>query len=160
MVQNPLAGPAGAGGCTLAEVSRRAGVSVAAPYKHFADRDALLAALVQKGYAEQGERFRAAMRRKPDPADQLAAFAQAYVQFAADRRPVFELTFTAGLDKARYPELIEAGAGLFEVIFEPARQLRPTDQEARKLALAVTATATVSPSSCSKGFCSAVHSRP
>jgi AcrR family transcriptional regulator len=128
-------------GCTLAEVSRRAGVSVAAPYKHFADRDALLAALVQKGYVEQRERYEAAMKRKSDPADQLAAFAQAYVQFAADHRPMFELTFAAGLDKSKYPELIEAGAALFGLLLEPARRLRRTDQEARNLVLAVAAAA-------------------
>lgn len=105
--------------CTLAEVSRRAGVSVAAPYKHFADRDALLAALVQKGYAEQRERYVAAMKRPSEPSEQLAAFARAYVEFAAERRPMFELTFAAGLDKTKYPELLQAGDELFEVLQAP-----------------------------------------
>lgn len=127
--------------CTLAEVSRRAGVSVAAPYKHFADRDALLAALVQKGYAEQRDRYVAAMKRKVEPAEQLAAFARAYVEFAAERRPMFELTFAAGLDKTKYPELLKAGAELFEVLREPARKLRNTEAGSRELVLAVAAAA-------------------
>jgi AcrR family transcriptional regulator len=127
--------------CTLAEVSRRAGVSVAAPYKHFADRDALLAALVQKGYAEQRERYAAAMKRTKEPAEQLAAFARAYVQFAAERRPMFELTFAAGLDKTKYPELLQAGDELFEVLQAPARKLRNTESESRDLVLTVAAAA-------------------
>jgi AcrR family transcriptional regulator len=127
--------------CTLAEVSRRAGVSVAAPYKHFADRDALLAALVQKGYAEQRDRYVAAMKRKVEPAEQLAAFARAYVEFATERRPMFELTFAAGLDKTKYPELLKAGAELFEVLREPARKLRNTEAGSRELVLAVAAAA-------------------
>lgn len=127
--------------CTLAEVSRRAGVSVAAPYKHFADRDALLAALVQKGYAEQRERYVAAMKRPSEPSEQLAAFARAYVEFAAERRPMFELTFAAGLDKTKYPELLQAGDELFEVLQAPARELRNTESGSRDLVLTVAAAA-------------------
>src|ERR1700754_3368808 len=74
----------GAHGFTLAEASRRAGVSVAAPYKHFADKDALLAELARKGYEQQYDRFAAAMSGETGPVEQLAAFAAAYVQFAAD----------------------------------------------------------------------------
>lgn len=127
--------------CTLAEVSRRAGVSVAAPYKHFTDRDALLAALVQKGYAEQRERYAAAMKGQSEPIEQLAAFARAYVQFAAEQRPMFELTFAAGLDKSKYPELLQAGSELFEVLQTPARKLRTTEAASRDLVLAVAAAA-------------------
>jgi AcrR family transcriptional regulator len=132
----------GPGGFTMAEASRRAGVSVAAPYKHFADRGSLLAALVLRAYTEQGERYRTAMAARPDPAGQLAAFAEAYVQFAADQRALFELTFAAGLDKSRYPELIEAGSSLLELLDAPARALRSGDRaQARGLVLAVAASA-------------------
>jgi AcrR family transcriptional regulator len=131
----------GPGGFTLAEASRRAGVSVAAPYKHFADRGSLLAALVLRAYTEQRERYRTAMAARPDPAGQLAAFAEAYVQFAADHRALFELTFAAGLDKSRYPELIEAGSSLLELLDAPARALRGDGAQARGLALAVAASA-------------------
>lgn len=128
-------------GCTLAEVSRRAGVSVAAPYKHFADREALLAALVLKGYQQQRELYLKALKNKADPVDQLVAFAQTYVRFATEQRALFELTFAAGLDKSRYPELSQAGADLLEIMLEPARKLRPTATEARNLVLAIAASA-------------------
>jgi AcrR family transcriptional regulator len=131
----------GPGGFTLAGASRRAGVSVAAPYKHFADRDSLLAALVLTAYTEQRERYRTAMAARPDPAGQLAAFAEAYVQFAADQRALFELTFAAGLDKSRYPELAEAGSSVLELLDAPARALRGDGPQARGLVLAVAASA-------------------
>ncbi|WP_216910706.1 TetR/AcrR family transcriptional regulator [Nocardia noduli] len=131
----------GVGGFTLAEASRRAGVSVAAPYKHFADRDALLAALVLRAYQDQRERYRAAMGSVADPVEQLAAFAAAYVRFAIEQRALFELTFAAGLDKRRYPELVTAGADLLAVLDAPARALRDDDQQARGLVLSVAACA-------------------
>ena len=131
----------GVGGFTMAEASRRAGVSVAAPYKHYADRDALLSALVVRAYTEQREQYRAAMAEASDPGAQLAAFAAAYVQFAADQPALFELTFAAGLDKARFPTLAEAGQALFAELSAPAMALCGDDRQARRLVLAIAACA-------------------
>jgi AcrR family transcriptional regulator len=103
-------------GFTLAEACRRAGVSVSAPYKHFTDRDGLLASLALKGYQEQLRRFRAALATSTEPAEQLAAFASAYVRFAAEERALFDITFLAGLDKTRHPELAEAGTALYDAV--------------------------------------------
>jgi AcrR family transcriptional regulator len=128
-------------GFTLAEASRRAGVSVAAPYKHYADRDALLAALALTGYREQRQRFTAAMAASPDPAGRLAAFAAAYVSFAVEERSLFEVTFAAGLDKARYPELSEAGQAVLGILTAPAEQLRDDPDDALELVLTVAASA-------------------
>jgi AcrR family transcriptional regulator len=128
-------------GFTLAEASRRAGVSVAAPYKHYADRDALLASLALRGYREQRQRFATAVAATADPAGQLAAFAMAYVTFAAEERSLFEITFAAGLDKARYPELAEAGNAVLAVLTAPARLLCNDPEDALELVLAVAASA-------------------
>ncbi|GIF77497.1 TetR/AcrR family transcriptional regulator [Asanoa siamensis] len=113
----------GAQGFTLAEASRRAGVSVAAPYKHFADKDALLAELARAGYERQHDLFQAAMAAETDPVEQLAAFAAAYVEFAAESRALFEITFSAGLAKARYPALAEAGDRVLSLLRTPAAHL-------------------------------------
>jgi hypothetical protein len=59
--------------------------------------------LVVRAYTEQSKHYRAAMADATDPGDQLVAFAATYVQFAADQPALFELTFAAGLDKARFP---------------------------------------------------------
>jgi AcrR family transcriptional regulator len=113
----------GVHGFTLAEASRRAGVSVAAPYKHFADKDALLAELARKGYEQQYERFAAALAGRDDPVEQMAAFAAAYVRFAAENRALFEITFGADLRKERYPDLARAGDRVLEVLRGPAGSL-------------------------------------
>jgi len=131
----------GVQGFSLAEASRRAGVSVAAPYKHFADRDALLADLARRGYEEQLERFGAAMATVEGPVAQMAEFASAYVEFAVHRRALFELIFAAGLDKRRYPELLAAGARVQDLLVAPAGRLRSDPDEAVDLVHAVAAAA-------------------
>jgi AcrR family transcriptional regulator len=128
-------------GFSLNEASRRAGVSVAAPYKHFADREALLAALAAAGYRAQRDRFAAAVAGAGDPAERLAAFAAAYVRFAAAEPALFDVTFYAGLDKARHPELAAAGDEVLAVVLPAARDLVPEEQGAFDLLLRVAAAA-------------------
>ncbi|MGI5152543.1 TetR/AcrR family transcriptional regulator [Plantactinospora sp. CA-294935] len=131
----------GAQGFTLAEASRRAGVSVAAPYKHFADREALLAELARTGYEQQYERFSAAMAAEEDPTEQLAAFAAAYVRFAANSKALFDITFAAGLNKQRHPDLGRAGDRVLHLLSQPAGRLVHDPDEALDLVHGVGATA-------------------
>lgn len=131
----------GVHGFSLAEASRRAGVSVAAPYKHFTDRDALLADLARQGYERQLDRFGAGMAAAADPAEQMAEFAAAYVRFSVDDRALFELIFAAGLEKERYPDLLAAGERVQGLLVAPARRLRPDRREAIYLVHAVAAAA-------------------
>jgi AcrR family transcriptional regulator len=128
-------------GFTLAEASRRAGVSAGAPYKHFADRDALLAALAAKGYREQRARFTAALATGDDPAEQLAAFAAAYVRFAVEERALFEITFNSGLDKSRHPELATAGDALLATLMPVATRVASDRTAASDLLLRVASAA-------------------
>ncbi|MYW15751.1 TetR family transcriptional regulator [Streptomyces sp. SID486] len=136
-----LVGERGPHGFTLAEASRRAGVSVAAPYKHFTDRDALLAELATQGYREQRTRFAAAMNADEDPVEQLASFAAAYVRFAAEEPALFDVTFNAGLDKSRFAELASTGDEVAGLLLPVARQLAPTPDAAFDLLLRVAAAA-------------------
>lgn len=92
---------------SLAEASRRLGVTVAAPYRHFADREALLAAAAVRASEALAEALAAVPNGLP-PEERLAGFAAAYVRFAAENRPLFETLFAAGLDKSRHPELEES----------------------------------------------------
>ncbi|MFG2302456.1 TetR/AcrR family transcriptional regulator [Actinacidiphila glaucinigra] len=128
-------------GFTLAEACRRAGVSVSAPYKHFADRDALLVSLALRGYQEQQRRYRAVLTSAADPADQLAAFAAAYVRFAAEERALFDITFLAGLDKGRHPELAQAGAALHDDLMPVTSRLTGAPEAAFGLLVRVSAAA-------------------
>ena len=95
-------------GFSLAEASRRVGVSAAAPYRHFADRDDLLAAVAARAPDVRGHGGRRGPRDSPE--QQLAAMARAYVRFAAQQRPLFDTIFNSGIDKSRYPELTRAWA--------------------------------------------------
>lgn len=90
---------------SLREVARRAGVSHNAPYRHFADRDSLLAALATIGFVQLGQEM-----------DQqhggLAELGQCYVHFALTQPGYFALMFSVSLDKRRYPGLQQASAAL------------------------------------------------
>lgn len=98
----------GVRGFSLAEASRRLGVTTAAPYRHFADRDQLLAAVAARGLSVFAAMLTAAADTTDTPAQRLAAMAGAYVRFAAQQRPLFDTIFNSGLDKSRYPELQRA----------------------------------------------------
>ena len=95
----------GVRGFSLAEASRRLGVTTAAPYRHFADRDALLAAVAARGLNLFADMLAEAAPAGDAPARRLAAMAGVYVRFAARQRPFFDAIFNSGLDKSRYPEV-------------------------------------------------------
>ena len=102
---------------SMAEASRRLGVTTAAPYRHFADRDELLAAVATRALtvfadmlstADDADDAADAADAADTPAQRLAAMAGAYVRFAAQQRPLFDTLFNSGLDKSRHPELQRA----------------------------------------------------
>lgn len=138
-----LIGEQGLQGFSVAEAARRTGVSPAAPYRHFGDRDELLAAAATRAAEELRERFAAATTAHAKPPERLAAAAAAYVRFAAERRAMFEVLFGAGLEKARYPRLEAATSGLMADLVEVAQALAPGRDAAAawSLVLAVAALA-------------------
>src|SRR5260370_31479327 len=72
----------GAAALDLRKVARRAGVSHAAPYRHFADRQALIAAINEEGIHRLAGRIRSTLREAPgDAVEQLDALARAYLPF-------------------------------------------------------------------------------
>src|ERR1700736_6916046 len=74
----------GATALSLRAVARRAGVSPAAPYRHYADRDALISAVAAVGYRELAEHL-AEAHPPPSTPEQLASVGVAYVEFALER---------------------------------------------------------------------------
>jgi AcrR family transcriptional regulator len=99
-----LIGERGVRNFSMAEASRRLGVAVSAPYAHFAGRDELLAAVTVHAFELMAAEL-PGISELPEPADRLAAMTRAYVRFAAAQRPLFEVIYQAGLDKARYPQI-------------------------------------------------------
>lgn len=80
-------------GFTLADAARRAGVSAAAPYRHFADRDALLLAVAHEGFVLFDKRIFAATADQSDPRKALAAMGRAYLAFARDEPGYYAAMF-------------------------------------------------------------------
>jgi AcrR family transcriptional regulator len=87
----------GAAGLSVRAVARRAGVSPGAPYRHYADRDALVSAVAAEGYRELAGSLSAAHPSPSTPED-LAAVAVAYVQFALEHRALFRTMFSDPCD--------------------------------------------------------------
>jgi AcrR family transcriptional regulator len=83
---------------SLRAVARRAGVSPAAPYRHYADREALVSAVATVGYRELAEQL-AAAHPSPSTPEQLASVAIAYVQFALERPALFRIMFSEPCDR-------------------------------------------------------------
>jgi AcrR family transcriptional regulator len=93
---------------SLREAARRVGVTPAASYRHFADKDALLVALAVQGFDEFAEAMKAAFADAEEP---MADMGVAYVQFAVERPGLFRLMFgPAVADRSRSPELLDAVA--------------------------------------------------
>jgi AcrR family transcriptional regulator len=83
---------------SLRAVARRAGVSPAAPYRHYEDREALVSAVAALGYRELAKRLVAA-HSSPSTPEQLASVAVAYVQFALERPALFRIMFGEPCDR-------------------------------------------------------------
>jgi AcrR family transcriptional regulator len=88
----------GATALSLRAVARRAGVSPAAPYRHYADREALVSAVAAVGYRELAERLTAA-HPAPSTPEQLASVGVAYVEFALEQPALFRMMFGEPCDR-------------------------------------------------------------
>ncbi|KAF0965775.1 TetR/AcrR family transcriptional regulator [Rhodococcus sp. T7] len=114
----------GAAELSLRAAARRAGVSTAAPYRHFSDRDALLSAVAAVGYRDLADRL-AAAHPAPTTADDLAAIAVAYVQFALARPGLFRVMFAEPCDPTN-PERVAATTAIHEYVKSIVQQAFPT----------------------------------
>ena len=120
----------GVRGFSLAELSRRLGVTVAAPYRHFADRDELLAAVAVRALHAFADALAAECGDGDPPEQQLAAMARSYVRFAAEQRSLFDVVYATDLDKSRYPDLVPAYQRVEEPFSSCVARLCPDDPEA------------------------------
>ena len=114
----------GPAGFTFAEAARWAGVSPAAPYRHFRDRDELLANIALRGF----ERFELVLKRawddgRPDALAALDRLGKAYLEFARTEPAYYSAMFEAGIPLSTSPELREAGDRAFAVLRGAAEKL-------------------------------------
>ena len=114
----------GIAGFTFAEAARFAGVSPAAPYRHFRDRDELMASVALRGF----ELFEAQLARawdggRPDAFTALERVGKAYLEFARAEPSFYSAMFEAGVPVSADPALREAGERAFAVLRGAADQL-------------------------------------
>jgi AcrR family transcriptional regulator len=107
---------------SLRALTRRTGVSHAAPYRHFSDRESLLAALAAEGFAML-ERA----QREAEAAAGARGLGEAYVRFALTHPQRFRLMFGGGVSIARHPGLREAAAKTYDGIARAMAALVPKD---------------------------------
>lgn len=127
---------------TLREVARRTGVSHAAPYKHFQDKDALLRELARIGFVRLEQTMVAALSSGSLSArGKFVAGAQACIAFAQHNPGLYRLMFSADADKAADPRLHEAAMATFGVLL---RLLQEGQQDGSFRPAALTALAAAS----------------
>jgi len=119
-----LIGEKGPAGFTFAEAARAAGVSPAAPYRHFRDRDALLANVAQQGFERfEGMLVNAWSGGKPDPLSAFHNVGKAYLHFAGTESAYYAAMFESGLPPDASPELRAASDRAFGVLRQAADAL-------------------------------------
>jgi AcrR family transcriptional regulator len=124
---------------TLREAARRAGVSHNAPYRHFRDREDLLAAVAAQGFRELTQAMVDAARQRSDALERLKRAGLGYVTFALRRPEHFTVMFDAPMSKRKHPDSAAAAELAFGTLLgcvkncQGAGRLPPGDS--RQMAL-------------------------
>jgi len=114
----------GAAGFTFADAARMAGVSPAAPYRHFRDRDELLSSIAQRGF----EQFEALLTQawddgRPDTVTAFERVGKAYLAFARNEPAFYSAMFESGIPVDANPTLMAASERAFAIIRAAAERL-------------------------------------
>lgn len=109
----------GTGSLSLREVARRAGVTHAAPYRHFPNKEALVAAVAEEGFRTLREEMLAAVDPDAPPLTRLQQSGVGYVLFAVKHPSHFRVMYGVKIEGGEeHPELMEAGNAAFAVLYE------------------------------------------
>ena len=117
----------GPAGFTIADAARLAGVSPAAPYRHFRDRDELMADVARRGFEEFAGRLGKAWNDgKPDPMRAFENLGRAYLAFAREEPAFYAAMFEGGTPPDGTPELRQASDRAFEILRSASEALSAT----------------------------------
>lgn len=113
---------------SVSEACRRAGVSTAAPYKHFKDKGEMLRAVALAGMHRQRDQMLAELKKfTPGTLDRINAMGRVYVRFAMTEPGVFRLMFGLSEEHGDHSELIETGDNTFAVVQKEVACCRGSD---------------------------------
>ena len=111
-------------GFTLAEAARAAGVSPAAPYRHFRGREELIEEVARQGFVMFADALgRAAAAGGPSPLRALFETGRAYLEFARAQSRLLQAMFESGVEVAGNPELARAADRALSVLIGVAARL-------------------------------------
>ena len=111
---------------SLRRAARSAGVSPAAPYHHFPDKQALLDAIATQGFDALTSAMETRMAKETDPNARLDASGVGYVAFAVENPALFQLMFSAReLELSRNAALMKAGERAYAVLQAAAAATSP-----------------------------------
>lgn len=115
---------AGAGALSMRQLAKHIEVSQAAPYHHFPDKNALLAALAAEGFRRAGQSLRKVPLKHPTLERRVRGIMGGYVRFALDSPELFRLMYGPVIqDKSAYPELVEAASEAFSALAERVQEM-------------------------------------
>ena len=127
---------------TLRAVARAAGVSQAAPYRHFTNKEAVLAAVAEEGFRALNAAMRAAIEASPSPLERLRAAGMSYVTFATSHPAHFRVMFGRELaDRSASPALRQVATQTFDTVVDTIAEcqragIARSEESAADLALA------------------------
>ena len=122
-------------GFSLVEAATLAGVSPAAPYRHFANREALLAQVALSGYERFAKELSQAWNEgQPDPLTAFLRMGEVYLSFAQYERASYIAMFEAGLSGDEIAGLKEAGNEAFAILTKAASALGGTLPDGQAIA--------------------------
>lgn len=123
----------GPAGFTFAEAARAAGVSPAAPYRHFRDREALLVDVAQQGFERLAVKLSEAWNDgRPDKFGAFENIGRAYLAFARDDPASYAAMFEAQLPPDANPDIARAADQAFGVLRQATEQLCADVPQARR----------------------------
>jgi AcrR family transcriptional regulator len=123
----------GPAGFTIAEAARLAGVSPAAPYRHFRDADALLAEVAVRGFDRLADRLGKAWNGgRPDAVRAFEDQGRAYLAFAREEPAFYAAMFDSRIATETHPGLQAAGDRAFAVLRDAADQVAATVPKGRR----------------------------
>jgi AcrR family transcriptional regulator len=111
----------GAHELSLREIARKAKLSTMAPYKHFKDKNDLIAVLGQEGFKDLSEDFKNVERKYLDPAQRFRMMSGAYADFVFNRPALAKLMFGGFIetkDLGNYPDLKCAGDECYDHLLQ------------------------------------------
>jgi AcrR family transcriptional regulator len=109
---------AGVTGLSLRGVAREAGVSQAAPYHHFSNKEALLAEVSQQGFEQLIAGILAAMGESESASVRMQAMGLAYISFGLEHPKLYDLMFSNECPAERHPVLKSVGGRAFGLVVE------------------------------------------